>query len=115
MKEGVIMSAILETIRQQIAETPVVLYMKGTPAQPQCGFSSTVVHILKQLGVSFQAVNVLETPEIRQGIKEFTSWPTVPQLYLKGEFIGGCDIVREMYQNGELQALLQEKGLLAKE
>ncbi|MGL4426320.1 MAG: Grx4 family monothiol glutaredoxin [Alphaproteobacteria bacterium] len=109
------MSAILENIRQQVAENPVVLYMKGTPTQPQCGFSSVVVQILNQLEIAFQGINVLEDDEIRQGIKEFTNWPTVPQLYLKGEFVGGCDIVREMYQNGELRALLQEKGLLAKD
>lgn len=109
------MSAILESIRQQVAENPVVLYMKGTPAQPQCGFSSVVVQILNQLEIAFQGVNVLEDEEIRQGIKEFTNWPTVPQLYLKGEFVGGCDIVREMYQTGELRTLLQEKGLFTKE
>ncbi|MGL5784974.1 MAG: Grx4 family monothiol glutaredoxin [Alphaproteobacteria bacterium] len=108
------MSAILESIRQQVAEHPVILYMKGTPAQPQCGFSSVVVQILNQLGVEFKGINVLEDDEIRQGIKDFTNWPTVPQLYLKGEFVGGCDIVREMYQNGELRTLLQEKGLLTK-
>ncbi|MGL4825080.1 MAG: Grx4 family monothiol glutaredoxin [Alphaproteobacteria bacterium] len=109
------MSAIFESIRQQIAEHPVVLYMKGTPAQPQCGFSSVVVQILNQLGITFKGVNVLENDEIRQGIKDFTNWPTVPQLYVKGDFVGGCDIVREMYQNGELRTLLQEKGLLAKD
>lgn len=109
------MSAILENIRLQISENPAVLYMKGTPTQPQCGFSSVVVQILNQLEIAFQGVNVLEDDEIRQGIKEFTNWPTVPQLYVKGEFVGGCDIVREMYQNGELRTLLQEKGLLAKD
>ncbi|MGL5720140.1 MAG: Grx4 family monothiol glutaredoxin [Alphaproteobacteria bacterium] len=109
------MSAILENIRQQVGENPVVLYMKGTPTQPQCGFSSVVVQILNQLEIAFQGVNVLEDDDIRQGIKEFTNWPTVPQLYVKGDFVGGCDIVREMYQNGELRTLLQEKGLLAKD
>ena len=85
--------------------------MKGTPLFPQCGFSARVVQILKHAGVPFGSVNVLENPEIREGIKAFSNWPTIPQLFIKGEFIGGCDIVTEMFQTGELQALLSEKGI----
>jgi monothiol glutaredoxin len=96
-----------ETIRDQIAQNRVVLYMKGTPQFPQCGFSATVAEILKRSGVNeYFSVNVLEDPEIRQGIKEFANWPTIPQLYVNGEFVGGCDIVREMYASGELQKML---------
>jgi monothiol glutaredoxin len=104
-------TATHERIRQQIAEAPVVLYMKGTPVFPQCGFSAAVVQILSHLGVKFKGVDVLADPSVRQGIKEFSSWPTVPQLYIKGEFIGGCDIVREMFETGELQQMLEEKGV----
>jgi monothiol glutaredoxin len=97
-----------ETIKQQVTGNPVVLYMKGTPQAPQCGFSARAVQILKACGVDdFATVNVLENPEIRQGIKEYANWPTVPQLYVKGEFVGGSDIMTEMYQNGELQKLFQ--------
>jgi len=85
--------------------------MKGEAARPQCGFSSTVVQILDHLGVEFQDVNVLADPELRDGVKQFTNWPTIPQLYVKGEFVGGCDIVREMFQSGELQSLLAEKDI----
>lgn len=100
-----------DTIREQIASNPVVLYMKGTPQFPQCGFSATVIQILKNCGMSnIVAVNVLENDIIRQGIKEFSSWPTIPQLYVNGEFVGGCDIVREMFESGELQQLLAEQG-----
>jgi monothiol glutaredoxin len=88
-----------------------MLFMKGTPLFPQCGFSARVVQILKHAGVPFSSVNVLEDQGIREGIKQFSSWPTIPQLYVKGEFVGGCDIVTEMYQSGELQALLTEKGV----
>jgi monothiol glutaredoxin len=98
-------------IRQEIDETPVVLYMKGSPVFPQCGFSAAVVQILSHLGVKFKGVDVLADSEIRQGIKEFSSWPTIPQLYVKGEFVGGCDIVREMFEAGELQQLFEEKGV----
>jgi monothiol glutaredoxin len=98
-------------IRQEIDETPVVLYMKGSPVFPQCGFSAAVVQILSHLGVKFKGVDVLADPEIRQGIKEFSSWPTIPQLYVKGEFVGGCDIIREMFEAGELQQLFEEKGV----
>ena len=94
--------AITKRIRKDIAENDVVLYMKGTPVFPQCGFSATVVQVLSHLGVKFKGVDVLQDPGLRQGIKDFSSWPTVPQLYAKGEFIGGCDIVREMDENGEL-------------
>jgi len=100
-----------ERIRQQIAETPVVLFMKGTPVFPQCGFSAAVVQILSHLGIKFKGVDVLADPSVRQGIKEFSNWPTVPQLYVQGEFIGGCDIIREMYETGELQQVLEEKGV----
>jgi monothiol glutaredoxin len=99
---------IQERIKQQVTGNPVVLYMKGTPQFPQCGFSANAVQILRACGVkNFLTVNVLEEPEIRQGIKEYASWPTIPQLYVKGEFVGGSDIMREMYQSGELQKLLQ--------
>ena len=97
-----------ERIKQQVTGNPVVLYMKGTPQFPQCGFSANAVQILKACGVEqVFTVNVLEEPEIRQGIKEYANWPTIPQLYVKGEFVGGSDIMREMYQSGELQKLLQ--------
>lgn len=98
-------------IQAQIDSAPVMLFMKGTPLFPQCGFSARVVQILKHAGVPFSSVNVLEDPEIREGIKQFSNWPTIPQLYVKGEFVGGCDIVTEMYQTGELQTLLTEKGI----
>jgi monothiol glutaredoxin len=104
-----------DRIRQQVSDNPVVLFMKGTPVFPQCGFSATVVQILSHLGVKFKGVDVLSDPSVRDGIKEFSSWPTIPQLYVKGEFVGGCDIVREMFQAGELQGLLKEKGLAVKE
>ncbi|HVS26282.1 MAG TPA: Grx4 family monothiol glutaredoxin [Burkholderiales bacterium] len=97
-----------ELIKKQVTEHPVVLYMKGTPDFPQCGFSANMVRILRACSVQdFFSVNVLEDPAIRQGIKEFTNWPTIPQLYVNGEFVGGSDILAEMYQNGELQKLLK--------
>jgi monothiol glutaredoxin len=102
---------VSERIRQEVADNPVVLYMKGTPVFPQCGFSAAVVQILSHLGVKFKGIDVLADPEIRQGIKEFSNWPTIPQLYVKGEFIGGCDIIREMYETGELRQVLEEKGV----
>lgn len=105
---------VFERIKQELAANDVVLYMKGTAAFPQCGFSAAVVQILSQLGVAFKDVNVLEDPTVRQGIKDFTNWPTVPQLYVKGEFVGGCDIVREMYMDGELQNLLKDKDIAFK-
>ncbi|MGE4482381.1 Grx4 family monothiol glutaredoxin [Acidocella sp.] len=102
---------VFNEIQKHIDSAPVMLFMKGTPLFPQCGFSARVVQILKHSGVPFASVNVLEAPEIREGIKGFSNWPTIPQLYVKGEFVGGCDIVTEMYQNGELQTLLSEKGI----
>jgi monothiol glutaredoxin len=102
---------VQDRIQQEISETPVVLFMKGSPVFPQCGFSAAVVQILSQLGVKFKGIDVLSDPEVRQGIKEFSSWPTIPQLYVKGEFIGGCDIVREMYETGELKEVFEQKGV----
>ena len=98
-------------IRQEIQENPVVLFMKGTPMFPQCGFSAAVVQALTNLGVKFKGIDVLSDPGLREGIKQFANWPTIPQLYVGGEFIGGCDIVREMYTSGELQQLLDQKGV----
>ena len=98
-------------IQSEIDETPVVLFMKGTPVFPQCGFSSTVVQVLTHMGVPFKGVNVLEDADIREGVKQFSNWPTIPQLYVKGEFVGGCDIIREMYESGELENLMAEKGV----
>jgi len=102
---------IFVEIQNHIDGSEVMLFMKGTPLFPQCGFSARVVQILKHAGVPFASVNVLENQEIREGIKEFSNWPTIPQLYVKGEFVGGCDIVTEMFQTGELQALLSQKGI----
>ena len=107
------MTAIHDRIAADIAANDVVLYMKGTPVFPQCGFSAAVVQVLTQLGVKFKGIDVLADPELRQGIKEFANWPTIPQLYVKGEFVGGCDIIREMYETGELRTLLEEKGVVA--
>lgn len=104
---------IFDRIRADIENNDVVIYMKGTGVFPQCGFSAAVTQVFSQLGVPFKDVNVLEDPELREAIKAFTNWPTLPQVYVKGEFIGGCDITREMYASGELQALLKEKGILA--
>ena len=101
------MTNINEKIKDIINKNDVVLFMKGTPEMPQCGFSMTVCNILKELKVKFSGVNVLADPEIRQGIKDFSNWPTVPQLYVKGEFIGGCDISKEMHEKGELQKILK--------
>ncbi len=100
-----------ERIRADITTNDVVLYMKGTAVFPQCGFSAQAVQILNLLGVKFKGVDVLTDPSLRQGIKEFSNWPTIPQLYVKGEFVGGCDIMREMFQNGELQQAIQAKGI----
>ncbi len=102
---------VFERIRSDVAESPVVLFMKGTPVFPQCGFSSTVVQALTHLGVKFKGIDVLADPEIRDGIKVYSDWPTIPQLYVKGEFLGGCDIIREMYESGELSTVLSEKGI----
>jgi len=101
-------------IQQMITDNDVVLFMKGTRMMPQCGFSATIAKVLDHVGVTYKDVNVLEDMSVREGIKSFTNWPTIPQLYIKGEFVGGCDIVREMYQDGELQTLLQDKGLIQK-
>jgi monothiol glutaredoxin len=109
------MASIHDQITEEITENPVVLFMKGTPDFPQCGFSGQVVQILEYLGAPFKGVNVLEDPELRQGIKEFANWPTIPQLYVKGEFVGGCDIVREMFQSGELAAHLADAGVELKQ
>ena len=101
-------------IQAEIDENPVVLYMKGTPVFPQCGFSARVVQILSHVGVPFKGVNVLEDMALREGIKSFSNWPTIPQLYVKGEVVGGCDIVTEMFQSGELQGLFEQNGLAPK-
>ena len=102
---------ITERIQGDVTENPVMLYMKGTAMFPQCGFSARVVQILTHLGVPFHTANVLEDPELRDGVKHYSNWPTIPQLYVKGEFIGGCDIVTEMFQSGELETLFAEKGI----
>jgi len=104
-------SPAAEQIKKAITENEVVLFMKGTPVFPQCGFSAAVVQVLNHMGVKFKGIDVLQDPELRQGIKEFSNWPTIPQLYVKGEFVGGCDIVRDMYQSGELGELLQNHGV----
>ena len=104
---------VFERIESELKDNDVVLFMKGTPVFPQCGFSAAVVQVLSHMGVKFKGINVLEDPGLRQGVKEFASWPTIPQLYVKGEFVGGCDIIREMYETGELNELLQTKGIEA--
>jgi monothiol glutaredoxin len=103
--------AIEQFIANEVKSNEVVLFMKGTPQFPMCGFSGQLVQILDYLGVPYKGINVLESDELRQGIKSYAQWPTIPQLYVKGEFVGGCDIVREMFQAGELQTMLKEKGL----
>ena len=105
------MTEVLKQIDEAVKSEDVVLFMKGTPQFPQCGFSGQVVQILDYLGVPFKGVNVLAEDAVRQGIKEYANWPTIPQLYVKGEFVGGCDIIREMFQSGELTALLEEAGV----
>jgi len=102
---------VAERIKRDITDNDVVLFMKGTPVFPQCGFSAAVVQVLTHMGVKFKGIDVLADPSLRQGIKEFSSWPTIPQLYVKGEFVGGCDIVREMYDTGELGELLSTRGV----
>lgn len=104
-------NAVFERIKRDIADNNVVLYMKGTPVFPQCGFSAAVVQVLNHLGVRFKGVDILADPELRQGVKAFSNWPTIPQLYVKGQFVGGCDIVREMYETGELTELLNTNGV----
>jgi monothiol glutaredoxin len=105
------MSDVFDRIRDEISKNDVLLFMKGTPVFPQCGFSAAVVDVLSQLGVKFHGINILADGELRQGIKEFSQWPTIPQLYVKGEFVGGCDIIREMFETGELEQLLKAKGV----
>ncbi|WP_299480717.1 Grx4 family monothiol glutaredoxin [uncultured Roseibium sp.] len=103
--------SIQDWIKNEVDSNDVVLFMKGTPNFPQCGFSGQVIQILDYVGAPYKGINVLEDDELRHGIKEFTNWPTIPQLYVKGEFVGGCDIIREMFQNQELQGLLTDKGI----
>lgn len=104
-----------DRIQQEIDDQAVVLFMKGTPVFPQCGFSAAVVQVLTLLGIQFKGVDVLADPQIREGIKAFSDWPTIPQLYVKGEFVGGCDIIREMYENGELKQVFADKGIEVQE
>jgi monothiol glutaredoxin len=106
------MSDISSWIDDQVKSTDVVLFMKGTPDQPMCGFSGRLVQILDYVGVPYRGINVLESDALRQGIKDYSNWPTIPQLYVKGEFVGGCDIVTEMFQSGELKQLFAEKGVV---
>src|SRR5881398_3146024 len=103
--------AIEQFIENEVKSNDVVLFMKGTPQFPMCGFSGQIVQILDNLGVAYRGLNVLENDELRQGIKTYSNWPTIPQLYVKGEFVGGCDIIREMFQAGELQQLFADKGV----
>ena len=107
--------SIQDEIKDTVTNNPVVLFMKGTPQFPMCGFSGQVVQILDYLGVPYKGVNVLDNQDVREGIKTYSNWPTIPQLYVKGEFIGGCDIVREMFQSGELQQHLTEAGVPVKQ
>jgi monothiol glutaredoxin len=107
--------AIEQFIENEVKGSDVVLFMKGTPQFPQCGFSGQVVQILDYLGVAYKGINVLESDDLRQGIKSYSNWPTIPQLYVKGEFVGGCDIIREVFQAGELQGLMQQKGVPVKD
>ena len=100
-----------DRIQTEVDGNDVLLFMKGTPVFPQCGFSAAVIQVLSHLQVKFNSVNVLEDPDIRDGIKQYSDWPTIPQLYVKGEFVGGCDIIREMYETGELKTFLEDKGL----
>jgi len=102
---------VINSIQSELDANDVVVFMKGTPVFPQCGFSSMVVQVLSQIGVKFKAIDVLADDSVRNGIKEFSNWPTIPQLYVKGEFIGGCDIIREMYEAGELQETFKAKGI----
>jgi len=111
MSEAATSNPVHDWIAKAVSEHDVVLFMKGVPEQPQCGFSAVTVQILDHLGVDFVGVNVLQNDQLREGIKTFSDWPTIPQLYVKGEFVGGCDIVREMFQSGELKTMLAEQGL----
>jgi monothiol glutaredoxin len=113
MTDAATSNPVHDFIAKAVAEHPVIVFMKGEPEQPRCGFSAAVVQILDHLGVEYVGVDVLQSEALRQAIKEFSDWPTIPQLYVKGEFVGGCDIVREMYSSGELQQMMQNQGLLA--
>ncbi|MBS0362611.1 MAG: Grx4 family monothiol glutaredoxin [Proteobacteria bacterium] len=112
MSETTAANPVHDFIAKTVSEHPVVLFMKGIPEQPQCGFSARVVQILDHVGADYVGVNVLQSDPLREGIKTYSDWPTIPQLYVAGEFVGGCDIITEMFQAGELQTLLEEKGLL---
>jgi len=112
MTDAATANPVHDFIAKAVADHPVVLFMKGVPEQPQCGFSAVCVQILDHLGADFVGVNVLQSDELRQGIKDFSDWPTIPQLYVQGEFVGGADIVREMFQSGELKTMLADKGVL---
>jgi monothiol glutaredoxin len=112
MTEAATQNPVHDWIAKSVAENPVIVFMKGEPEQPKCGFSSVVVQILDHLGVDFVGVDVLQSDALREGIKSYSDWPTIPQLYVKGEFVGGADIVREMFQNGELKTFLSEQGVL---
>jgi len=113
MTDAATANPVHDFIAKAVADHAVVLFMKGVPDQPRCGFSATVVQILDHLGVDFVGVDVLQNEELRQGVKAFSDWPTIPQLYVKGEFVGGCDIVREMFSTGELKPFLEQQGVLA--
>ena len=115
MTEAATTDPVHDFIAKAVADHPVILFMKGVPDQPRCGFSAAVVQILDHLGVEYVGVDVLQSEALRQGIKAFSDWPTIPQLYVKGEFVGGCDIVREMYSTGELQTFLDQQGVAAQE
>jgi monothiol glutaredoxin len=112
MTEAATTDPVHDFIAKAVSENPVVLFMKGVPEQPRCGFSSQVVQILDHLGVDFVGVDVLQSEPLRQGVKSYSDWPTIPQLYVKGEFVGGCDIVREMFQSGELQGFFEQQGVV---
>ena len=112
MTEAAVANPVHDFIARTVAEHPVVVFMKGVPDQPKCGFSSVVVQILDHLGVNFVGVDVLQSDELRDGVKSYTDWPTIPQLYVKGEFVGGSDIIREMFQSGELKPFLEQQGVL---
>ena len=113
MTDSATANPVHDFIAKAVADHPVVLFMKGVPEEPRCGFSSVVVQILDHLGADFVGVDVLQSEPLREGIKTFTDWPTIPQLYVKGEFVGGADIIREMFESGELKTLLVEQGVLA--
>ena len=112
MSEAAAANPVHDWIAKSVAEHPVILFMKGAPEQPRCGFSAVTVQVLDHLGVDFVGVDVLQSDALRDGIKTWSAWPTIPQLYVKGDFVGGCDIVREMFESGELKTFLQEQGVL---